>query len=527
MRHSPASITRLASRTAVLCALLAQGCLLGPSYKRPEMPSPATWAEGAGAPVQPGGAATASSQAPQPSWWLSFGDPELAALVERAVQATPKVREAAARVREARAMRTIAGADLWPKLDLSGSYTDSRISEHGFLQGFGTPSNNGAPSLPGAIIPGQSIDLYQTGFDAQWEIDLFGHVRRSAEAASAQQQAAEAGYRETLLSLAAETAREVIELRTTDTRLAVAQSTVAAQSDTLDVVRQRYAAGISNALEMARAEARLASVQASVPALRSRRSGTLRRLEVLVAAPTGSLDKEFSSAHEIPGTPRFVDAGLPSELLLRRPDVGRAERELAAATARIGVARAELLPRFSLTGSFGFQSQETGNLFTSDSRFWLIGPGMRWPIFDAGRLLANVEVQNARTEQAAARYENAVRSALADVETAMSALEGERGRTEALERAAAAERRGTEVAHELFTGGVVEFLEVLDAERSLYRAEEELAISRGLAAADAVALYKALAGGWPTPDVAVPTKAGAPDQPEGNVTKAGASVPTK
>ncbi len=489
---------------AVSYALVStQGCAVGPDYQRPQIDTPAAWTRGADATAQtPSASSTADATASAPAqrdWWLGFGDDQLVALVERAVRATPKARQAAARVREARALRAVAAGSLWPRLDAAASYSNSRMSEHGFLEGLANSLGGGQP---GAVFPGQGINLYQTGFDAQWELDLFGHVRRSVQAANAELEAAEAGYQDALLSLAAETAREVIELRTFDARLAIAARNIASQSDTLGVITQRYRAGVSSELDLSRAQAHLAATEADVPTLRSRRAATLHRLEVLVAAAPGSLDQQFVGVREVTATPRFVDAGLPSQLLLRRPDVGRAERELAAATARIGVARAELLPRFSLSGSFGFQSQETGNLFTSDSRFWLVGPGMRWPIFDAGRLLANVEVQNARTEQAAARYEDALRSALADVETALGALADEQVRGAALERAAAAERRGTDLARELFAGGIVEFLQVLDAERSLYHAEDALAASRGAAAEDTVALYKALAGGWPTPDEA-------------------------
>lgn len=508
MKRTSAAVVPAARRLTRICVLLSaltlpQGCAVGPDYQRPQIASPVAWtASAATTSAAPQPATTSAGEQPtaaRQDWWRAFGDDELAALVERAVAATPKVREAAARVREARALRAVAAGGLWPKLDATASYSNSRVSEHGFLEGFAAGNDVDGGNLPGAVVPGQSIDLYHTGFDAQWELDLFGHVRRSVQAAGAELEAAEAGYRDALLSLAAETAREVIELRTLDARVAIANRNIAAQSDTLGVIRQRYAAGVSSHLEVARCEAQLAATEADVPALRSRRCASLRRLEVLVAADTGSLDQRLSAAHGVPAPPSFVDTGVPSQLLLRRPDVGRAERELAAATARIGVARAELLPRFSLSGNFGFQSQQTGNLLTSESRFWLAGPGMRWPIFEAGRLLANVEVQDARTEQAAARYEDAVRRALADVETALAALAGERERARALDRAAEAEKRGTELARELFAGGVVDFLQVLDAERSLYHAEDALASSRGALAEDAVALYKALAGDWPTP----------------------------
>jgi len=506
MKYAGASVGTATRTLALLCAVVSQqGCAVGPDYRRPHVDSPAAWTQGSDSALQlPSSASAQPAAQPAQDWWIGFGDDQLAALVARAVEATPKARQAAARVREARALRALAAGGLWPKLDTTASYSNSRISENGFLQGLGTGSNVGGDTPPGAVFPGQALDLFQTGFDAQWEIDLFGHVRRSVEAASAELAAAEAGYNDAMVSLAAETAREVIGLRTLDARIAIAVRNIAAQSDTLGVIRQRYAAGVSSELDVARAEAHLSATEAEVPTLRSRRSGALRRLEVLVAADTGSLDQQLSAAHGVPTAPRFIDAGLPSQLLLRRPDVARAERELAAATARIGVARAELLPRFSLSGSFGFQSQQTGNLFSSGSRFWLIGPGMRWPIFDAGRLLANVEVQNARTEQAAAHYEDTVRRALADVETVLSALAGEQIRERALTRAAEAESRGTQLARELFAGGVVEFLQVLDAERALYRAEDELASSRGAAAEDAVALYKALAGGWPAPDTSSP-----------------------
>lgn len=466
---------------AVALAVLG-GCAVGPDYKRPGFAAPAVFDGGA-----------AKEAAIDASWWASFHDPLLSRLVETAVASSARVREAEARVREARALRRAETARLFPKIDTTLGYSNSRISEHGFIESF---SGGGGGGGGGAVFPGQEIDLFQSGFDAQWEIDIFGHVRRAMEASRDETEAREAALADVRLSIAAETAREVIEIRSLDERLRIAQRNIEAQAGTRDSIRDRHRAGIASGLEVERADAQLSATETALPTLRAQRAAALHRLEVLVGSDAATLSRDFEKEAPVPEPPATIDAGLPAQLLLRRPDIARAERDLAAATARSGVARAELFPRFSLTGSFGLQSQDISDLITVDSRFWYVGPGVRWPVFDAGRLMAAVNAADARTDAAAARYELTVRAALADVETALTSLAAERERTVTLARAAASEKNAADLAAQLYRNGMLAQLDVLEAQRSLFRVEDTLAASRAAVSADTVALFKALGGGW-------------------------------
>lgn len=484
-REGRAPSGRDVALTAALVVFGLSACSVGPDYKRPELDIAPAWVE------SDGGGATATEQ----EWWASFGDPVLAKLVERARTGAPRMREAIARLREARALRSGQKGRFFPSIGSEADYSNSRVSEHGFLEGLGSGSNADSGGV-GAVFPGQQIDLFQVGFDAQWEIDVFGHVRRAVEAAGAEVEAAEAAAADVARSLAAETAREVVEVRSFDERLAIADRNIATQKETLDILQQQQRAGVASLADVARGDGQLAAVQSQVPMLRARRAASVHRLEALLAVRSGSLDAELGAGRGVPMPAMLPAAGVPADTLLHRPDVARAERELAAATARIGVARAELFPRFSLNGTFGMQSQSADNLLTTDSRFWYVGPGLRWPIFDAGRLCNAVKAADARTEQAAARYEIAVRGALADVEIAMSAFTQERERQQFLDRCAGDEQMAAAAQRDLYRSGLTDLLHVLDAERARYRAEEELAVSRAAVAEDAIALYKALGGGW-------------------------------
>jgi len=468
------------ARLAVVAAILfcsASACSVGPDYHRPKLDLAASFAE---PPV------AAREAADEAAWWESFGDPALARLVRRAVVAAPRMREALARVREARELRAADVGAFFPQIKGKADYNNSRISENGFFKSIPAP----------ASTLFNSLDIFETSFDAQWEIDVFGHVRRTVEAAGDELAAAEAGAEDVRRSLAAETAREIVEIRSYDERLRIAESNIGSQGETLDILRERRHAGVASEAEVARADAQLASTQSEIPALRARRAGSLHRLEALVAAPSGTLDAELAPAHGIPQPAELPRAGLPSDLLLHRPDVARAESELAAATARIGIARSELLPRFSLTGSFGVQSQTIGDLLTSDSRLWYVGPGMQWPIFSAGRLRAAARAATARAEQSAARYEIVVRDAIADVESSLAALREERTRESLLAREADDEALAADATRDEYRSGLTDLLHVLDAERERYRAEDALAASRQTLAEQAIALYKAVGGPW-------------------------------
>jgi NodT family efflux transporter outer membrane factor (OMF) lipoprotein len=467
---------------AVSLPLLLTACSVGPNYEEPVLPLPSAWHEA----QQPG---IDTRPADLARWWTVFDDPLLHSLIERAVRSNLDLRVAEARVREARAARAIVAAGAWPALDSFGSYSRSRSSENALIPGEG-----------GVVGGGSGVrlerDLFNAGFDANWEIDVFGGVRRSVEAADATIQAAEYSRRDVLVSLLGDVARNYIELRGAQRRLAVARANLKTQQDSLDLTRVRFEAGLASDLDVARAEAQINTTAAQVPTLESLLKQTAYSLDLLLGLPAGALWRELVGEAAIPSLPAEVLVGLPSELLRRRPDIRAAERRLAAATAQVGSAIADLFPRFSLTGFAGLQSVDASDWFTGGSRYWSVGPAIRWPIFDAGRIRANIEVRNAQQEQAVTQYEKTVLSAFGDVEKSLVSYAQEQVRYRSLDQAVAANRRAAEMANELYIRGLEDYLNVLDAQRALYLTETERAQSEATMAANLVALYKALGGGW-------------------------------
>jgi len=468
---------KIAVPTLLSCSLMFHivGCAVGPNYSTPKVSVPESWSE-----LQQKGEAKPASII---QWWKAFNDPALDSLITRAVKSNLDLRVAEARVREARFQSGVVAADLWPSANTSASYSRSRRSL-------------GISTIP----PKAKVkrDLYEAGFDASWEIDLFGGKRRAIEAARADIDAAVENQRDVLITLLAELARNYIEVRGSQRRLEIVCKNIKAQQETVEITRVRYKAGLSSELDAVQAEALLATTQSQIPLLKNAMKQAIHRIGMLLGQEPGNLLGELSKEAPIPHAPPVVPVGLPSDLLRRRPDVRRAERELAAATARIGVATADLFPKFSLTGDFGLQTENLNAFSLSHSRFWSIGPTVRWPIFEAGRIRANIKVQNARQEQSFLSYEKAVLASLEDVENAIAAYNMEYVRHQNLSEAVNANRRAVDLASELFTGGLVNFLNVLDAERSLYRSEDELVQSERTVSLNLVILYKALGGGWET-----------------------------
>jgi len=474
---------------ALALALLAAGCAVGPDYEAPQAETPAEWQE----PVPPGASAETDETA-LARWWTEFDDPGLTALVEAAVAGNRDLAASVARVREARALREVAGADELPEVDFIGDAERSKRSVNAFLSGV-DPSGPGGPSAP-TVQPEKRADLHTLGLDASWELDLFGGVRRGIEAADADLAAAREDQRAVLVSLLGEVGLSWIDARASLRRLAIARDSVRSQGETADLTRARRDAGMADDFDVARAEALVSSTLASIPALEERFARACHRLDVLTGRPPGAAGELLSGATMVPPPPARVPVGLPSDLLRRRPDVRRSERRLAAATARVGVATADLYPKFSLTGSVGQSSVDTGNLFDDDSEYWSIGLGLSWPLFNGGRLRAGIEVADARAEQALRLWESSVLVALQETHDALVAYGREQERRAALELSATAQRRAADLARQRQAAGLSDFLEVLDAERSLLSAEDLLALSEAALASNAVALYKALGGGW-------------------------------
>jgi len=470
---------QLPSAGLALALALLQSCAVGPNYQPPKTTAPAQWS----APLAGGETNGAPSLA---AWWKTFHDPELDSLMERAVKANPDLRIAEARVREARAQYRIASAKLWPDLNASGSYARQKQSQNQPILG----------SLPlPANVPFEN-NVYQAGFDASWEMDVFGGTRRAVEAGKAEVAAAEWGRRGVQVTLLAEIGRNYVETRGYQRRLEIVNKNIKVQEDVLDITRDRFNHGLTSDLDVQQAATLLSTTRAEIPALESPLQAAIHRLGVLLGRPPGALLSELTNQTPIPAAPPQVPVGLPSELLLRRPDVQQAERQLAAATAGIGIARADLFPKFFLTGAAGYESVSAGDWFAGGSRFWSLGPTVQWKIFDAGRIRANIKVQNARQEQALAQYEKTVLSSFEDAENALVGYAKEQVRRRSLEDAVKSSRETLRLANQLYSNGLANFINVLDAERSLYQAEDQLVQSDHAVSENLISLYKALGGGW-------------------------------
>lgn len=458
----------------VLLAALA-GCAVGPDYEPPRTEMKASWSS-----MEEGQESVArAAEADLSEWWLALRDPILASLVERALDANLDLRQAASRVREARALRGVAQGALLPEAEATGGYSRQRWSENGVL-----PSN------------GNAFSLYQTGFDASWEIDVFGGNRRRLEAAEADVQASVESLRDVRVSILAELARLYVELRGLQARLAISRQNLDAQTRTAQLTRARLDAGQTTELDVARADAQVATTASTIPSLEASARQSIHALAVLLGQDPESLSPELSGARAIPAAPREIPVGLPTDLLRRRPDLRRAERELAAATARIGVATADLYPRFFLTGAFGVNSLSASDWFTAASRAWSVGPSVQWSLFQGGRIRAQIEAENAHQEQAAIRFEQTLLGALRDVEDALVAHAREQVKRQYLAQAVASQRRAADLARQRYIQGLVDFLTVLEAERSLYAAQDALVQSEQAVVTNSISLYKAVGGGW-------------------------------
>ena len=428
------------------------------------------------------------------SWWKIFKDPVLNSLIERAIRGNLDLRIAEARVRQARALGLASESQNYPEGQVSGSYQRQRRTEAGLSGQTGGAS--GGLSSPSAGLGQRETNLFLTGFDASWEIDVFGGIRREIEASRADLAASEEALRDALVTLQGEVARAYIELRGQQLRLMIARMEVEIRKENLELIEARLRAGLVNELDLARGKGELASAQARIPLLENSLRGSFHRLAVLLGQEPLSLVAELEMEKQLPEVPENIPAGMPSELLRRRPDIRRAERELAASTARIGVSTAELFPKFSLTGSFGYQGTKLEDLPRESSNFWRIGPSFRWSILNFKRITANIEANKAVREESLVRYEKSVLNSLEEVENALVALSREKLRTEALTEAVKANTLAFELAMERYKAGVQSYLEVLDAETALYNGQDQLAQSRQNRALALISLYKALGGGW-------------------------------
>jgi NodT family efflux transporter outer membrane factor (OMF) lipoprotein len=393
-------------------------------------------------------------------------------------------------VLEARAARGIAASAALPQVNAYGQITRFQRSE-------AVPPFNAAVAV--SPFGSRTQNGFEVGFDAGWELDVFGGARSDVEAATAQVQAIEEGRRDVLVTLLADVARSYMELRGLQRQLEIVEATLVSQQDTLDLAKARFEAGLGTALDVDRAEGLLESTRSRRPMLEQTAKRAMYRVDVLVGQQPGTATSTLELAKTDPPLAPSLPGVLPSELLSRRPDLRRAEREVATATARLRVARADLFPRFAIGGNFGRRSEGLTDIGSTGSQFWFLVGGVRLPILTGGRIRANIRVQDARQEQALWQYEKAVLTAVEEVENALAAHTHEERRLDTLRATVAANRRALNLATDRYTGGLENFLSVLDAQRAVYAAEDSMVQSETNVIVALIAVYKSLGGGW-TPD---------------------------
>jgi NodT family efflux transporter outer membrane factor (OMF) lipoprotein len=487
------SINQLIARRLVIVvlALAPLGCAVGPNFKKPQAQVPAGWSAASAS------KAVSSDPATMVSWWSTFQEPTLSSLIERSTESNLDLRAAVLRITEARAQKDVANAAFFPTASANASFTRQRLSDTtttgAVFTNFGDAK---IPGVPSVNFP-NPYNQFQLGASASWEPDLFGRVRRSVEAANADLQASVEDQHAVLVSLCADVARNYVELRGAQLRMEVTAQSLATQKELFELTKQRQAVGLTTDLDVANAGAQFDSTQALVPQIERDVTQDINQLSLLMGRAPDSLRTELESVKPVPQVPPLLPVGLPADLARRRPDIRQSEARLHAATARIGVAVADLFPRLTLTASGGTQSQSASDLLKWASRFGSIGPTFEVPVFDGSRW-ATVRLQNVRAQEAALDYERTVLAALHEVENALAAYKSDRDRGVALASAVAQSRDALELARARYSSGVANFIDVLDAERSLQQNELALATNTTAISTDLVAIYRALGGGWQT-----------------------------
>lgn len=528
-RRPPRAVRWLAGALAAGAALVA--CTVGPDFGPPQADVPAGWhdlrAASDAAVAAPASAASASQPSrmsspatdadPDPRWWRAFGDPLLDRLVERAARDNLDVQAAVTRIAQARAQVRAAAAQGLPDVRASASYQREQLGVKGIVEDSGLDQRVDRLGAPGSPLdrfgPGTGasaqqgargaldaleapVNLWQAGFDASWELDLFGRVRRSVEAAGAQASAAVASRDDALLSLEAEVAQTYLQLRGAQAERALTDELARSQRELLDLTREQAAHGLASDLDVRSADARLAQIRAQVPQFDQQIALLRNGLAYLVGGAPGALDDWLDTPGALPRVPPAVPVGLPSTLARRRPDIRRAEAELHAATADVGVAVAQFYPDVSLTGQVGLRSTHVRELAHWSHLFYAFGPAVSLPIFSGGALVSNLRLSRAREVEAALAYRQAVLVALRDVDNALAVYRTDQTRAAALDDAVRAEQGALDLARDRYRKGLSPFLDVLDAERQWSEGRQQAVQGALQTTTDLVALYKALGGGW-------------------------------
>lgn len=498
-----------------IAALLLAGCTVGPNFTRPDSKLPAAWC-GDQCQAKP---AVPSQTTPAPittAWWTSFNDPELVKLEERVADANLDLKVASLRLAESRAERSITAADQYPTVNGNASAVRERASANGVTSVAGalTQSTSAATAANGtgagvATFPSSGkgsapFNLFQAGFDASWELDLWGRVRREVEAADATVDAQADARRDLLMSTMAEVARDYIQLRGMQTDYTITLDNLKAAEDAERVTRERQANGFATALDVAEASSQVSAEKALLPQLAQQEDETINRLSFLLGLAPGALRAELAQTRPVPPTPPVVPVGIPSELARRRPDIREAEASLHQATAEIGVAKADFYPSITLSGSGSLQALQFSKLGDWGSRQFSIGPSISLPIFEGGRLKATLNLRKEQQQEAAVNYQRTVLSAWHEIDNALTQYSAQQLRHDQLQAEVQDNQRALHLAQVQYTAGTGSFLQVLDAERRLLSSQQDLTDNTTQISTTLVSLYKALGGGWEStyPDAA-------------------------
>ena len=457
----------------IMIAALLSACAVGPDYTKPDAAPGAQFANAVLPEFKRDGIEVA--------WWKQFDDPVLSDLIDRAVSNNRDLKAAEANLRVARALYLEAGLDLLPTITSHANYTTQKRSFDAMNRRTFAP---------------RELELFNVGFDAFWEVDFFGRIRRSVEARDAEVDAAEADLRDLLVSVISEVALNYFELRGLQNQLDVAQKNADNQAATLELTQARLEAGRGTELDTSRAKAQLDSTLATIPPIQTRIRENIHRLGVLIGQLPDTLSARLSEPAPMPKIPETIHIGAPADLMRRRPDIRVAERNLAAATARIGVATADLFPRVTFNGTIALESRTLSGLGASGTEAFSAGPRISWAFLDLGRVRARIRAADASADATLANYEQTVLTALEETENALVSYNRQRARRGLLASAATSSERAHQLAHLRFEDGITDFLTVLDAERRLLLDQELLAQSQTATATSLIAVYKALGGGW-------------------------------
>ena len=499
-------LTLTAAASAIACL---GACTVGPNFTPPTAPEIPAWKDG-GATIDP-------TMNPDPEWWSGFNDPMLTSLMDRAIKGNLTLQQAVLRVIEARQGEVSARAEGVPSLNATGSYARTQLGAQGILESKGvyrdlnaladknSALNQYKPGLGnevskglGGVLAGitQPTDLYQYGLSASWELDLFGKVRRSVEQAGAKTEAANEATNDALVMMEGQVAQAYVQLRGAQALAASQQENIRTAQDAFDLTQRRQQHGLTTELDVEQARTQLEDLQRQLPAYEKQVDQATNSLSVLVGEPPGTLDPMLATPAPLPKIPQMVGIGVPSTLARRRPDIREAEAQLHAATANVGVAVASFYPDISLTGNLGLRALDASYLTSWSSHFYSIGPSVSLPIFEGGKLTANLRLARAQTAEAALAYRGTVLNALREVEDALVAYRTDRVARDETEATVKSAELTLYLAHNRYDHGLSDFIQVLDSERTLVVARQQLVQADIGLTNDVVALYKALGGGW-------------------------------